>query len=103
MPREQRSKLDYLRSAFEYPHRGAQQAAYDRNLDSFKCKVLAAHPAIGTLNIQAPVIETPVVPSEDNPYVVEKREIGRGSFATVYRALQFQTGELFAAKFTQIC
>ena len=90
-------KAGLLAITLRIPLRGAQQAAYDRNLDSFKCKVLEAHPAIDMLNVQASMSETPVVPSDDHPYVLEK-QIGKGAFATVYRTFQFQTGDIFAAK-----
>jgi hypothetical protein len=79
------------------PRRGPHQETYDMNLEILRKEVEMAMPRIDGVRIHQPAWLTPKVVGEKRKYILQQ-SIGVGAFATVYKAIDHQNGNVFAAK-----
>ena len=75
----------------------AQQAGYSLSIQRLGQEVVQATPSIRGLNIQSTGAVTPAVVGRKRKFVL-RGVIGNGAMATVYKAIDAETGDLFAAK-----
>lgn len=84
----------------EIPCRGVFQSKYDDNLGSYYREVQEAVPRIGRLKFHGSLVETPLVARGEqtrSQYTLQE-EIGKGTFATVFKAFDPSTKRVYAAK-----
>ena len=84
----------------EVPRRGVYQSEYDDNLEAYFREVQKAVPQFRALRFHGSLIETPLVARGEqtrSQYVLQE-EIGRGAYATVFKAFDPSTNQVYAAK-----
>ena len=84
----------------EIPRRGGYQTEYDDNLEAYYQEVQKAVPHVGRLRFHSSLVETPLVARGErtrSQYILQE-EIGRGAFATVFKAFDPSTKRVYAAK-----
>jgi len=84
-----------LRLMLEVPER-KDSAAYDQNLREYYEKAITALPLLGQLDVQQRSNYTPAV---KNHRYMEEKQLGRGSHAMVFSAIDGSTGDIVAIKY----
>jgi hypothetical protein len=74
-----------------------QQALYDSNIHRLRMEVENAMPTMNGLRVQPPGKVTPMIVGSKRKFVLQK-VIGTGAMALVHRAVDFETGDVYAAK-----
>lgn len=79
------------------PRNDVQQARYEANLQVLKQEINQATPSIGGLRMRASQAVTPVIVGRKRRFVLQD-QIGVGVTGSVHRAVDYETGDVFAAK-----
>ncbi|OAP62697.1 hypothetical protein AYL99_01924 [Fonsecaea erecta] len=82
----------------QIPARGEdEQANFDSNIGRLRLEVEEATPTMNGLKIEPPGPITPLVVGRQRRFVLQN-VIGSGAMALVYKAVDFETGDVYAAK-----
>lgn len=83
------------------PRNQAQQAVYLSNLQRLKHEVEQATPSMGKMAVESSKAATPVFVGRARRFIL-KDVLGAGAMSIVYKAVEYETGNVFAAKIHKI-